>query len=116
VAGVVAGVIAATLVVSLLGAALFGYIALRTYRRMRRHPCNRCTWEFLSACTLTWITVTLLVTALGDWAVVAGADPKGDVGLLFGHLVLAMVGAAAALGVALLYGFTRIPELNGGNK
>lgn len=105
----VSSIVTLSIVLSIAGIGVFGYLTVLTWKQFRAHPCNRCSWMFMASLTLTWAMSTLLITGIGA-AYVGLEGEDADALNLLRHLGMVMRGGLVALAVALAYGWRRISK------
>lgn len=97
-----------SLVISVVGVVMFGWLTVYTYKQFRRYHSEINTWIFVGAFTFFWASVTLLVTAIGA----AGSQLEADHGVrvFISHVAVMMRGGFITLGIGLLYGWRKLPN------
>ena len=102
----VSSLVFTSIILSIMGIGLFGYLSFGAYRNFRKHPSERSTWVFIASTAMVTAVLTLLVTAIGAALHQSGADD--DVMEFVAHLAMVLRGALVTYGIALVYGQRRM--------
>ena len=102
----VSSLVITSIILSLVGLFLFGFLSASAYRRFRKHPSERTTWVFIASTAMVVALLALLVTASA--AALSQSGASAEVREFMAHLAMMLRGALVTFGIALVYGQRRM--------